>query len=561
METVLQDLKYAARGLAKQKTFTLVAVITVALGIGANTAIFSVVNELLLRALPYAGADRLVMLWERTPKGEGEGVTSRANFRGWQTQADIFESMAAFSDQRANLTGNGEPEEITVQLATPELFHVLGVDPLIGRTLNSDDARPGSPVAVMSYGLWQRRYGGDPQLVNQKILVNSAPVTVVGIMPRDFQWHVRSRSGTGRPAELWLVLPMPTESPGTRGRFLSVVGRLKPGVSLAQADTQMKTIAARLSADAPQFNNGWTAYVVPLREQFVGNVRLALWIMLGAVGLVLLIACANVANLLLARAAAREKEIAVRTALGAGRWRIVRQLLTESLLLALLGSLLGLALAWAGIKALIAISPRDFVNLQHVGLNLTVLAWTMGISVLTGIVFGLAPALEAAHLNLNDGLKEGKGSEGQSPRSRRLRSALVITELALAIVLLAGAGLLVRSFMQLRQINTGFNVDNTLTAVIRLPEARYKEDQQVVSFFQQLLQQVRSLPGVQSAGMVNYLPLYGGLGARTIFTIEGKPAPEPGHELDLSTHVRVVDSDYFKTMGIRLLRGPKLQPA
>ena len=555
IETLLQDLKYAARGLAKHRTFTLVAVITLALGIGANTAIFSVVNELLLRPLPYRDAEGLVMLWEKTPTGEREGVTSRANFRGWQTQADSFQSMAAFSDQRANLTGSGEPEEITVQLATPELFGVLGVDPFIGRTLNSEDARPGNPVVVMSYPLWQRRYGGDPKILNHPISLNGTPVTVVGVMPPSFQWHIRSRSGTGRPAELWAVLPMPTEGSGARGRFLSAVARLKPGVSVSQAEGQLKTIAARLAEDAPEFNRGWSVEVIPLRDQFVGNVRFALWIILGAVGLVLLIACVNVANLLLSRAAAREKEIAVRAALGAGRWRIARQLLTESLFLALVGSLVGLAFAWFGMKALVAISPRDFVNLQHVGLNLTVLAWTMGISVLTGVIFGLAPALEATRLNLNDGLKEGKGTDGQSSRGRRLRSALVIAEVALAIILLASSGLLVRSFIELRRINTGFNIDNTLTMVVRLPESKYREDAQFVTFFRQLNERVRTLPGVQAAGMVNYLPLYGGLGARTIFTIEGKPAPPPGREIDLNTHVRVADADYLKTMGIPLLRG------
>lgn len=555
LETVAQDLKYAARGLVKQKTFTLVAVLTLALGIGANTAIFSVVNELLLRPLPFRNAERLVMLWEKTPEGVGGGVTSRANFMGWRTQGDLFDGMAAFSDQRANLTGTSEPEEITVQLATPELFHILGVDPLLGRTLTGEDTKTGLPVSVMSYGLWQRRYGGNSQILNQPIMLNGTPVAVVGVMPANFQWHITSKSGTGRPAELWTVLPMPTEGSAARGRFLSVVARLKPGVSVVQGEAQLKTIAARLAEDAPQFNKGWSAEVIPLRDQFVGNVRLALWIILGAVGLVLLIACANVANLLLSRAAAREKEMAVRAALGAGRLRIIRQLLTESLFLAMVGSVLGLTFAWFGIKALVAISPKGFINLHDVGLNVSVLIWTIAISVLTGVVFGLAPALEATRLNLNDGLKEGKGTDVQGPRSRRLQSVLVVTEVALAIILLVSSGLLIRSFIRLRQIDTGFNIDNTLTMILRLPAKKYSEDQQVVSFFQQLTERANSLPGVQSAGIVNYLPLYGGLGARTIFTIDGKPAPPPGRELDLSTHVRVADPGYFKTMGIPLLRG------
>ncbi len=556
IETLMQDIRYAARGLLKQKTFTVVAVITLALGIGANTAIFSVVNELLLRPLPYRDAERLVMVWERNPRGAGGGVVSRANFMAWRKQATSFEDMAAFVDQRLSLTGDGDPEEITVQLATPNLIQVLGVNPVLGRSFSEDDNRAGgSDVAVLSYNLWQRRYGGTNDVIGRRITLNGTPVTVIGVMPAGFQWYIATRSGTGRPAEMWTILPMPTAEGGpSRGRFLSVVARLKPSVSLQQPQTEMQVIAARLSQEFPQYNIGWSAEVIPLREQLVGNVRLALWVILGAVGFVLLIACANVANLLLSRTAAREKEMAVRAALGAGRLRIVRQLLTESLLLALLGSVLGLLLAFWGIKALVAISPRELVNLQHVGLNLTVLAWTMGISLLTGIIFGLAPALEATRMSVANALKEGKG-EGQSPRSRRLRSALVVTEIALALVLLASAGLLVKSFIRLQRIDTGFEIENVMTMVVRLPDAKYREDQQIVGFFREAMDHIRSLPGVRSAGMVNYLPLYGGLAAKTRFTIEGRPAPLPGHEIDLSTNVRVADAGYFNAMGIPLLRG------
>jgi putative ABC transport system permease protein len=316
----------------------------------------------------------------------------------------------------------------------------------------------------------------------------------------------------------------------------------------------LKTIEARLSEDDPQYSKGYSAEVIPVREQLVGNVRPALWLLLGAVGFVLLIACANVANLLLARAASREKEIAVRTALGARRTRIVRQLLTESLLLALLGGLGGLALAWWGIQALVAISPRDLVNLQGVGLNMTVLGWTLAVVVVTGILFGLVPALEATRLDLNDTLKEGgKSASGQSARSRGLRSALVVAEVALALVLLVSAGLLVKSFARLRDINTGFRQDNVLTMVVRLPEAKYNEDPKVVGFFNQALERVRAIPGVRAVGIVNYLPLYGGLGSATGFAVEGRPAPPPGEEP--STNVRVSDAGYFGTIGIPVLRG------
>jgi putative ABC transport system permease protein len=316
----------------------------------------------------------------------------------------------------------------------------------------------------------------------------------------------------------------------------------------------LRTIEARLSDEVPQFNKNYSAEVLPLREQFFGNLRRPLWLMLGAVGFVLLIACANVANLLLSLATSREKEIAVRAALGARRGRIVRQLLTESLLLALLGSALGLAFAWIGIQALVAISPRDLVSLQSVGLNVFVLLWTLGVSILTGVIFGLAPALHISRLNLNDSLKEGGKSESsQASGSRRLRSALVVSEIALAVVLLASAGLLIKSFVRLQQVDRGFNTDNILTMVVRLPDAGYREDPQIVNFFVQALERVRSLPAVRSAGVINFLPLYGGLGSATGFKIEGQPEPPPGQ--GPSTDVRVVDAGYFETMGIPLLRG------
>jgi putative ABC transport system permease protein len=555
LEALLQDIRYGARVLAKHKGFTLVAVLTLALGIGANTAIFSVVNELLLRPLPYRDAERLVMLWEITAGGRHANTTSRANFRGWREQSTAFEGMAAFSDQRLSLTGDGDPEEVSAQLATPELFQVLGVNPIMGRSITQEDAKPdAASVVVLSYGLWQRRFGGDPNVVGKSIMLNGAPVSVIGILPAGFQWHIRERSGTGKPAEIWLPLTMPTEGPGIHGRFLSVVARLKPGVSLEQAGAEMKTIHSRLEQDDLEHNKGYGTEVIPLREQFVGNVRPALLILLGAVGLVLLIACANVANLLLSRAAAREKEIALRTALGASRMRVVRQLLTESVLLALLGSMLGLLFAWWGMSALVAISPRDLINLEGVGINLTVLAWTLAVSLATGIIFGLVPALEATRLNLNDALKEGgKGTGGQGSRSHRLRNALVVAEVALALVLLASAGLLIKSFIRLQKIDTGFNTENVLTMVLRLPNGKYKEDPQIAAFFRQATERIRALPGVNSVGIVNFLPLYGGLGSATGFTVEGRPEPPPGEEP--GTNVRVSDAGYFSAMGIPLLRG------
>jgi len=555
-ETLAQDIRYGARMLAKHKAFTSIAVITLALGIGANTAIFSVVNELLLRPLPYGNAERIVTVWEVTPGGRHQNTTSRANFRAWRAQNSSFEHIAAFTDQRLNLTGSGEPEELSVQFTTPEFFKILGVEPILGRTfLPEDDKGDSPPVAVLSYGLWQRRFGGQTNLVGQPITLSGIKFTVIGVMPPSFQFHIKQRSGTGRPAELWTILPMPVGgAENERGRFLGAVARLKDGVNVDQAAADVRTIEARLSEETPEFNKNYSAEVLPLREQFFGNVRRPLLLMLGAVGFVLLIACANVANLLLSLATSREKEIALRAALGARRTRIVRQLLTESLLLALFGSVLGLGFAWLGIKALVAISPRDLVSFQGVGLNFTVLAWTLGVSILTGIIFGLAPALHISRLNLNDSLKDGGKSEsGQASGSRRLRNALVVSEIALAVVLLASAGLLIRSFVRLQQVDRGFATDNILTMVIRLPEARYPQDPQLVQFFSQALERVRQLPTVRSAGMVNFLPLYGGLGSNTGFKILGQPEPPPGQ--GPGTDVRVADSGYFNALGIPLLRG------
>jgi putative ABC transport system permease protein len=555
-ETLAQDIRYGLRMLAKHKAFTSVAVVTLALGIGANTAIFSVVNELLLSPLPYRDAEKIAMLWEVSPEGRHQNTTSRANYRAWRAQNTSFQNVAAFTDQRFNMTDAGEPEELSVQLATPEIFNVLGVDPLLGRTFLPEDGEPANmDIAVLSYPLWQRRFGGQSNIVGQQLTLNDRKFTIIGVMPPSFQFHIKSRSGTGRPAELWSILPMPV-GPGAndRGRFLSVVGRLKDGVSPEQAAAELRTIEARLSDETPEYNKNYSAEVLPLRDQFFGNVRRPLWLMLGAVGFVLLIACANVANLLLSLATSREKEIAVRAALGARRFRIVRQLLTESLLLALVGSALGLGFAYLGIKALVLISPRDLMSLQGVGLNLTVLAWTLGVSLLTGIIFGLAPALHVSRLNLNDSLKDGGKSESaQAGGSRRLRNALVVSEIALAVVLLASAGLLIRSFIRLQQVDRGFDTDNLLTMIVRVPNSRYREDAQFVNFFSQALERTRHLPTVRSAGMVNFLPLYGGLGSATGFKIVGRPEPPPGQ--GPSTDVRVADAGYFQTMGIPLLRG------
>jgi putative ABC transport system permease protein len=552
LETLSQDIRYGARVLIKHRTFTTIAVLTLGLGIGANTAIFSVVNELLLRPLPYRDASRIVTVWEVSPEGRHQNSASPSNFRSWLEQNTSFQSLAAFTDQRINVTGNFEPEEVSVQLVTPPFFQTLGVEPILGRTFVPGDDEPEKrSVTILSYGLWQRRFGGQPDIIGKQIKLNGLPISVIGVMPPNFQFYIQQRSGTGRPAELWSVLPL--KDLGNYGRFLGGVARLKPGVSAEQANSEMKTIASRRSTDDPAHNLNWGAEALPLREQFYGNVRRPLWILLGAVGFVLLIACANVANLLLSLASSREKEIALRSALGARRVRIVRQLLTESLLLAGVGSVVGLGFGWLGIQGLVLISPRDLVNLHSVGLNIPVMLWTLLIALITGVLFGLTPALHITRLNLIDSLKEGGRGEGGQTSNKRIRSIFVVSEIALAVVLLAGAGLLVKSFINLQQIDRGFNADNVLTMVLRLSDSKYSQDPQVVNFFRDVLEHTRALPGVRAAGIVNYLPFYGGLGSATGFTVIGRPAPLPGQEP--STNVRVVDGGYFEAFGIPVLRG------
>src|SRR5262245_37648634 len=371
-----QDLRYGARMLIRQPGFTLIAVLTLGLGIGANTAIFSVVNAVLLRAFPYGDADRLVILWEKMRQNE-QNVISPANFFDWQEQQSVFGGMAAFNDTRNSLSGDGAPEEIAGQVATDNLFSVLGVNALLGRTFTPDDSKPGQNTAVvLGYGLWQRRFGADPNVIGRKVILNAIDYTVIGVMPPDFKWHVRKNSQTGQAAELWTPWAISSGFKQFRGRFICAVARLKPGVTLSQARSEMEVIAARLAEQHKQFNRGYSVNLVPLREQFAGEMRRALLTLMGAVGFVLLIACANVANLLLARAAARRQEIAVRAAMGANRVRCERQLPTESILLATMGAVAGLLLAWLGASALVKLSPPELGDFQQVEISISVLGFT-----------------------------------------------------------------------------------------------------------------------------------------------------------------------------------------
>ena len=551
MSTLLTDLRFGARMLLKNPAMTIVALLALTLGIGANTAIFSVVNAVLLRSFPYADAEKLVLVWEKRQGGRtDQNVINLGNFSDWKEQNQVFSDMAVFFDRAINLTSDGEPEEVPVQFATTNLFSVLGTNPLAGRTFIAEDGGVGQPrVALISYALWQRRFGGDKQIVGRQIILNNDPVTVIGVMPANFGWHIQRGTQVSKPADIWVPFQITNELRQRRGRFASAVARLKPEVTIEQAQREMDTIGARLAQQYPMFNALWGVNVVPLRTQFTGEIRRPLLILLGAVGFVLLIACANVANLLLARASARRREIAVRAGLGASRWRIARQLLTESVLLSAIGGALGVLVAWWGTKALVALSPPALIDLQRVSVNLPVLGFTLALTVLTGVIFGLAPALEATRFDLHDSLKEGGKNVGGG--GHRLRNVFVVTQVALALVLLVGAGLLVRSFRRLQSVDPGFNPQNLLTVRVSLPPAKYPEEPKRIDFFKQAVARMKAIPGVEAAGAIN-TPPFTGLYSGTTVEVDDQDLP-PGQEL--KTGVCVTDANYFQTMQIPLKQG------
>ncbi len=554
MNTLLADLRFGARMLLKNPMVTVIALLALTLGIGANTAIFSVVNAVLLRSLPYAEAEQLVVVWEKKQGGKtDQNVINLGNFFDWKEQNHVFSDMAAFFDRSFNLTSDGEPEEVPGQFGTTNLFSVLGTNPVLGRTFVADDGRDGQPrVVVISHGLWQRRFGSDSQVIGRKITLNNQENTIIGVVPAEFGWHIRKGSLASKPADMWIPWQVSNDLRGRRGRFASAVARLKPGVTSEQAQSEMDTIGARLAQLYPEFNTKWGVNVVPLRTQFTGEIRKPLLILLGAVGFVLLIACANVANLLLARASSRKKEIAVRAGLGASRWRIARQLLTESLMLSVIGGTAGILVAWWGTKALIALTPPGLIDVRNVNVSLPVLGFTLGLSLITGIVFGLVPALEATRFNLHDSLKEGGKNVGGSVGSHRFRSLFVVTQVALALVLLVGAGLLVKSFRRLQAVDPGFNRKNLLTVRVSLPMGKYDTDQKRIDFFKQAIAQMKTIPGVQAAGAINSLP-FTGMPSGTTVEIEGQPKLPPGQEL--KTQICVTDANYFQSMQIPLKRG------
>ena len=551
VETLWQDLRYGLRMLLKNPGFTAVAVLTLALGIGANTAIFSVVNTVLLRALPYKDADRLVMVWGlNRPRGFDTDQVSPLDFADWKSQNRVFESMAASTDAMYTLTGAGDPTSIIGYQFSSDYFHVLGVEPLLGRTFLPEEEQPGkNHVAVLGYPLWQSRFGGDSGVVGKTVTLDGEPYTVIGIMPSGYQFP--------QDTQLWTPLTIPQNAATDRAyRFLRVVARLKPGVKIQQAQNEMNTITSRLANQYPSTNKDEGTNIIGLRQMTTGDIRPALLVLLCAVGFVLLIACANVANLFLARAVARQRETSIRAALGATQFRLVRQFLTESVALGLVGGAFGLFLAVWAAGALVAMFPRTISNLNipridRIPTDRWVLGFALAASLLTGIFFGLFPALRAGSLN-NEALKESSRALSGGLRARRFRSSLVVAEVALSLVLLVGAGVTLRSLVHLLQGDLGFNPENVLTLRVLLPTQKYKTESQWLAFGDQAIDRIKSLPGVQSVGTVTFLPLSGWWGTRRVVR-EGARVESPDSQPP--TVWSSVTPEYFSTMAIPLLKG------
>jgi putative ABC transport system permease protein len=548
MTGLAQDFRHALRQLRKKRSFTVAAVLMLALGIGANTAIFSVVNAVLLRPLPYKNADRLVMVWEQNPhRGWFENVVSAANFLDWKKQNDVFTDMAAFESNFFNLSGGSKPEEVAGERVTTNLFSVLGVQPLYGRVFLPEEEEQGSAVAVLSYGLWQENYGGDPALVGNVISLNGEPYTVVGILPPNF---ADDYSASFAPHSRVWISGLNLQPEGREWHNYHAIARLKTRVTLAQARTEMDTIASRIEQQYPE-SKGWGVALVGLHDQVVKYTRPALLVLLGAVVLVLLIACANVANLLLVRATGREKEVAIRAALGASRGQIVRQFMVESTLLSMIGAALGLVIASWGSEILVRLSPPETPRIEGVVINGYVLLFAVLLALSTAMVFGLAPALGASRPNVNESLKESGRSSGKSAKGRRLRDVFVVCEIGLALALLVGAGLMVKTLLHLNRVDIGLNPDNVLTLKVPLEGPQYEDPRRQTEFFQQLLARIEALPGVESASVSRGVPMYGWAGWN--FVTADHPNP-PAGEVPDANYV-VIGHHYFSTIGIPLRRG------
>jgi predicted permease len=551
MEALWQDLQYSFRTLWKKPSFTIVAIVTLALGIGANAAIFSMVNGMLFRSLSFPKADRLVMVWETNQRRKWDMMyPSYPNFADWRDQNTVFEEMAAYITLGVNFTNGDQPERVFVAAGSPSLFKMLDAKPILGRSVTPDDAKPDAePTVLLSYGLWQR-LNSDPQIVGKTVEVQGIKHTVLGVMPQGFEFPPQFKDGNQlQPKiEMWGPLRVdPNNREGRGNHSIYTIALLKPGVSLEQARAEMTAIAQRLAQEYPGNNKDSSVRLISLPEQVVGDVKPVLLVLIGVVAFVLLIACANVANLLLARATSRQKEIAVRVAMGASRRRIVRQLLTESMLLSLISGGVGLLLAVAGVRLLVALSPDP--RMSAVGVNLKVLGLTMLVSVVTGVLFGLAPSVLASQVDPNKTLKESSLSAAGGSR-HRLRRLLAISEIALALVLLVGAGMMIRTFMQMQGTQLGFKTDNVMTMRIATTGNQYTESFRSATFFQQLVERLKAIPGTEAVGVTNLLPLSGDFG--NSFKIEGGPRP-PGEVRQ--AEYRAINSDYFRAMSIPLQKG------
>ncbi len=552
VETFWQDIRFAVRTLRKNPGLTAIVITTLALGIGANTAIFSVVNTVLLRPMPYKQADRLVTVWgANKARGYDLDLVSYSDYLDWKSQNRVFESMGAATDEMYTLTGAGEPVAVIGYAFSPDFFDVLGVPPVLGRTFGRDEDQPGKDhVVVLNYHLWRAQFGGDRSIVGRNVTLDGKAYTVIGVMPQSFQYP--------QSVELWTPLAIVPDYAKDRGiRWLRVLARFKPGVTIDQAHSEMKTIAARLGSAYPKTNKDYDVNLVSLRELTSGDVRPALLVLLCSVGLVLLIACANVANLLLSRAVTRKREIAIRVALGASRLRMLRQFLTESVLLGIVGGAFGLVIAYWGVGALVAMFPTTISNLsiprvETIPIDRWVLGFALLASVVTGIAFGLVPALQACRVSPNESLKESGRSGTAGSHGRRLRNILVVSEVALSLVLLTAASLMIKSFVRLVQADLGFHTDHLLTLRVLLPEYKYGTDTEQLAFSNEVLGRIQSSPGVKSAGTVTFLPLSGWWGTREI-SIAGRPA-DPAAKNPRPVWSSV-SPDYFRATNIALLKG------
>ena len=546
VETFTRDARYALRGLRLNLGFTATAVLSLALGIGASVAIYTVGDNLLLRPLPYPEANQLVMLYETNPhRNFTHNVISPGNYFDWKAQSTNLSAIAGFFDFHLILGDGHRTEEVDAQAVSGELLPTLRVQPVRGRIFTMQEDKDDAHVAVISYRLWQSWFGGDETVLGRQLQVNSRPFTVIGVLPPDFYFNTRS-------TDIWLTLGLNPAANlrQTQGRWMWAVGRMKPGIKLSQARAEMAGIGQRLEIAYPEFDKGWGVDVVPLRDSLVGEVKTSLLVLLGAVTLLLSVACANVANLLLARYSARRREMAVRGALGAARGRLIRQLLTESIILGLVGGVLGIVLARLSVSGLVALAPRELTRSVEITFDLRIVAFAVLLSVLTSIVFGLAPALMASRMDLNRALHED--SRQSTGSGNRMRAWLVALEIACSVALLAGAGLLFRSLVGLQQVAPGLDARNVLSFRVAVPRQRYPEPQKKIAFFAQASERLSQLPGVRSASAISYLP-FNGMAAGTGVRIEGRPPAKPGEEIVAT--IRTVLPGYFRTIGIPLVRG------